>query len=32
MTKYIFTVAGLDKVFDFVDDRFAAMEVVHSAD
>ncbi len=25
MTKYIFTVAGLDKVFDFVDDRFAAL-------
>jgi anti-anti-sigma factor len=25
MTKYIFTVAGLDKVFDFVDDRLAAL-------
>ncbi len=25
MTKYIFTVAGLDKVFDFVDDRLSAM-------
>jgi anti-anti-sigma factor len=32
MTKYIFTVAGLDAVFDFVDDRFAAMEAVQSAD
>jgi anti-anti-sigma factor len=30
MTKYIFTVAGLDKVFDFVDDRFAAMAAVQS--
>jgi len=30
MTKYIFTVAGLDKVFDFVDDRFAAMSAVKS--
>jgi anti-anti-sigma factor len=28
MTKYIFTVAGLDKIFDFVDDRFAALAVV----
>ncbi|MGA1980034.1 MAG: STAS domain-containing protein [Sedimentisphaerales bacterium] len=28
MTKYIFTVAGLDKVFDFVDDRFAALAAV----
>jgi anti-anti-sigma regulatory factor len=32
MTKYIFTVAGLDQVFDFVDDRFAALEVVKSAE
>ncbi len=32
MTKYIFTVAGLDKVFDFVDDHFAAMAAVKSND
>jgi anti-anti-sigma factor len=32
MTKYIFTVAGLDKVFDFVDDRFSALETMESAD
>jgi anti-anti-sigma factor len=28
MTKYIFTVAGLDKVFDFVDDRLAASAAI----
>jgi len=28
MTKYIFTVAGLDKIFDFVDDRLSAMAAV----
>jgi anti-anti-sigma regulatory factor len=28
VTKYIFTVAGLDKVFDFVDDHFAALAAV----
>jgi hypothetical protein len=28
VTKYIFTVAGLDNVFDFVDDRFSAMSAV----
>ena len=27
-TKYIFTVTGLDKVFDFVDDRSAALTAV----
>jgi anti-anti-sigma factor len=32
MTKYIFTVAGLDKVFDFVDDHFAAMAAVKGDD
>ncbi len=32
MTKYIFTVAGLDKVFDFVDDRFAAMAAMEGAE
>jgi anti-anti-sigma factor len=32
MTKYIFTVAGLDKVFDFVDDRFAAMAAVEGTE
>jgi anti-anti-sigma factor len=31
-TKYIFTVAGLDAVFDFVDDRFAALTAVRCAD
>jgi hypothetical protein len=25
MTKYIFTVAGLDKIFDFVDDCLSTM-------
>lgn len=28
MTKYIFTVAGLDSIFDFVDDHFAALATV----
>jgi len=28
VTKYIFTVAGLDKVFDFVDDHLAALAAV----
>ncbi len=28
MTKYIFTVAGLDAIFDFVDDHFAALAAV----
>ncbi|MFZ0035239.1 MAG: STAS domain-containing protein [Sedimentisphaerales bacterium] len=28
VTKYIFTVAGLDKVFDFVDDHFTALAAV----
>jgi len=28
VTKYIFTVAGLDKVYDFVDDHFAALAAV----
>jgi len=28
MTKHIFTVSGLDKVFDFVDDRSAALATV----
>ncbi len=28
VTKYIFTVAGLDQVFDFVDDRFTAVAAV----
>lgn len=32
MTKYIFTVAGLDKLFDFVDDRFAAMAAAQGAE
>ena len=32
VTKYIFTVAGLDAVFDFVDDRFAALATVRCAD
>jgi anti-anti-sigma factor len=32
MTKYIFTVAGLDKVFEFVDDRAAAMAAIESAE
>jgi anti-anti-sigma regulatory factor len=32
MTKYIFTVAGLDKVFDFVDDRFSALATMECAD
>ena len=32
VTKYIFTVASLDKVFDFVDDHFAALAVVRCAD
>jgi len=32
VTKYIFTVAGLDKVFDFVDDKFAALAAVECAD
>jgi anti-anti-sigma factor len=32
MTKYIFTVAGLDKVFDFVDDRFSALATMEYAD
>jgi anti-anti-sigma factor len=31
-TKYIFTVTGLDKVFDFVDDRSAAMSAVQCAE
>ena len=32
MTKYIFTVAGLDKVFDFVDDHFAAMAAMEGVE
>jgi anti-anti-sigma regulatory factor len=32
MTKYIFTVAGIDKIFDFVDDRSAAMSAVQCAE
>lgn len=32
MTKYIFTVAGLDKVFDFVDDRFSAMAAMEGVE
>jgi len=28
ITKYIFTVAGLDEIFDFVDDHFAALVTV----
>jgi anti-anti-sigma factor len=32
MTKYIFTVAGLDKVFDFVDDRLAASTAMQGAE
>jgi anti-anti-sigma factor len=32
MTKYIFTVAGLDKIFDFVDDRFTAIAAMQSAE
>lgn len=32
MTKYIFTVAGLDKVFDFVDDRMTAMAAMEGAE
>jgi anti-anti-sigma factor len=32
MTKYIFTVSGLDKAFDFVDDRSAALSAVQRAD
>jgi anti-anti-sigma factor len=32
MTKYIFTVTGLDKVFDFVDDRSAALSAVQPAE
>ena len=32
MTKYIFTVADLDKVFDFVDDRFAAIAAMQCAE
>jgi anti-anti-sigma factor len=32
MTKYIFTVTGLDKLFDFVDDRFTAMAAVQPAE
>jgi anti-anti-sigma regulatory factor len=32
MTKYIFTVAGLDEVFDFVDDHFAALAAVQGAE
>jgi len=28
VTKYIFTVAGLDEVFEFVDDRFTAVAAV----
>jgi anti-anti-sigma regulatory factor len=31
-TKYIFTITGLDKVFDFVDDRFTAMAAVQCAE
>jgi anti-anti-sigma factor len=31
-TKYIFTVTGLDKVFDFVDDHFAALAAVQGAE
>ncbi|MFA5251425.1 MAG: STAS domain-containing protein [Phycisphaerae bacterium] len=30
MTKYIFTVAGLDKIFDFVDDRLSAMTAMEA--
>jgi anti-anti-sigma factor len=30
VTKYIFTVAGLDEVFDFVDDHFTALTTVQS--
>ena len=32
VTKYIFTVTGLDTVFDFIDDKFAALAVVECAD
>jgi anti-anti-sigma factor len=32
MTKYIFTVAGLDKVFDFVDDHLAAMAAMEGVE
>lgn len=32
MTKYIFTVAGLDKVFNFVNDRCAALAAVKCAE
>jgi anti-anti-sigma factor len=32
MTKYIFTVAGLDKVFDFVDDRLTAIAATEDAE
>jgi anti-anti-sigma regulatory factor len=32
VTRYIFTVAGLDKVFEFVDDRFSAFTAVRCAD
>jgi anti-anti-sigma factor len=32
MTKYIFTVAGLDKIFDFVDDHFAAIAAMEGAE
>src|SRR4030042_3466003 len=32
MTKYIFTVAGLDKIFDFVDDRSAAIAATEGAE
>lgn len=31
MTKYIFTLVGLDKVFDFADDRSAALSAVQCA-
>jgi anti-anti-sigma factor len=31
-TKYIFTVTGLDKIFDFVDDRLTAIAATESAE
>ena len=32
MTKYIFTVSGLDKIFDFVDDRLTAIAATEDAE
>lgn len=32
MTKYIFTVTGLDKVFNFADDRATAIATIESAE